>query len=86
MIKNENNFNNINNDESIYDSKKKLYNSFVLNKKDNFQKIDNQQPFSSKILSESTNINIEYNEEQKINFIKNAFKCYVKGNKQRFKK
>ena len=86
LTKNENSFNNINNSESIYDNKKKLYNSFVLNKKDNFQIIDNQQPFSSKILSESTNINIEYKEEQKINFIKNAFKCYIKGNKQRFKK
>ena len=86
LINKENNINNINNNDTIYDSKKKLYKSFVLNEKDNFQKIVNQQPFSSKILSESTNINIEYKEEQKINFIKNAFKCYIKGNKQGFKK
>ena len=67
--------------------KKKLFESFVCSnkKKDIFRK-DNKLLFSTNVFDNNIKDNIEIDKEQKINFLKNAFKSYIKENKIIFKK
>ena len=82
-----NKINKYNNNNIINNDKKKLFESFVCSnkKKDIFRK-DNKLLFSTNVFDNNIKDNIEIDKEQKINFLKNAFKSYIKENKIIFKK
>ena len=68
-------------------NKNKLSNSYIHSKKnDDFIKKEKKLNLSINEFNSTNNIYIFEKEEPKINFLKNAFKIYIKENKQKIKK
>ena len=87
--KKENNFNEyiIKNIKKDKKKKSKLNNSYIHSKKnDNFFKKNKKLTLSTDIFNNNNNIYIFEKEQPKVNFLKNAFKSYIKENKQKIKK